>query len=180
MELSGKLELLGAKNIARHVNSKKYETFTGQGKELIKSFSGIEQELIEKAITIRKNSKSPYFNFSVGACTLGDDDKFYWGTNKEEETCDGIHAEYSAIVTMTTNHKIDTILAIAIAMRNDSEDSYPMPCGGCRQKIRGVSQGNTPIIGVSINDYNEVWRIDITSIECLLPYAFGGRNLTVR
>lgn len=175
MDLQEKLKALGAENASFHVGLKKYDTFTLDDRGLeATNFYPLEKELMTKAIEIRKKSHEPYSHFAVGACILGSDHKFYFGANIETADYHGLHTEDSAIANMK-NHDVESILAIAVAMRN--ENGFPMPCGGCRQKIFEFSEGNTPIIGVSLNSYNNIWRVDITSIDYLLPNAFSGRNL---
>ena len=75
-------------------------------------------------------------------------------------------------------YEVESILTISVAMKNEDYDSFPMPCGACRQKIYEFAAGNIPVIGVSLGPYNETERIDLTSIGYLLPNAFGRRNLS--
>ncbi len=173
MDLHDKLKMLGAGNASLHAGFKKYETFTLDDRG-IGTFFPLEQELMAKAVEIRKNSYEPYSHFAVGACILGSGHKFYWGANIETADYRGLHAEESAIANMKS-HGAENILAIAVAMKNS--DGFPMPCGACRQKLYEFSEGNIPIIGVSLNGLNQIWRVDLTSIGYLLPNAFGRRNL---
>ena len=151
------MKSLGAENASFHVKLKKYETFTLDDRG-IGTFFPLEQQLITNAIEIRKKAHKPYSDFAVGACILGSDHKSYFGANIETSTFDGLHTEGSAIANMK-NHDVESILAIVLAMKND--DGFPMPCGSCRQKIYEFSEGNTPVIGVSLDTYNQIWRVDI-------------------
>jgi cytidine deaminase len=62
-------------------------------------------------------------------------------------------------------------------MHSSKKEDYPMPCGACRQKIYEFSIGDTPIIGAKLNFEDKIWQIDQTSIDYILPKAFGKQNL---
>jgi len=55
---------------------------------------------------------------------------------------------------------------------------HGMPCGLCRQKIRefAVDQ-QVPVIGVNLDEDENIRDIFIATIEELLPYSFGPENL---
>lgn len=176
MGLIEQLKGLGAEKLVYHSNLKIYESYFIEPLNNLSYFSPLETELIKRAADAKTHAHAPDSHFQVGACILGIDQRFYPGFNIETADYHGLHAEETAIANMFV-HYTKNILAIAVAMNATTSESDPMPCGPCRQKINEFSIGNTPIIGIKLNWENNIWQVDFTSIEYLLPKAFGRRNL---
>lgn len=121
--------------------------------------------LVEEAFKALENSYSPYSNFSVGACVLTKDGKYFRGTNVENASFGLTNcAERSALFTAYSDGvRRDDILAIAVVANSEN---LATPCGACRQVLSELVNIDTPII-LSNGTYTE-----IVDIEKLLPMAF--------
>jgi cytidine deaminase len=96
----------------------------------------IYQNLWEKACDARKNSHSPYSNFTVGAAIELESGKIITGVNQENASFPaGLCAERTAMYRAGAENPKDPFVRMVIcASRRDSDkmESAP-PCGGCRQ-----------------------------------------------
>lgn len=126
-------------------------------------------QLAEEAIKAKSKAHTPYSNFHVGAALLTNDDKVYLGANIENSSYSlTICAERTAIFNayLEGERKFK-----AIAIAGDAPDFCP-PCGACRQVISDLC-GNIDVILV-----NHKKEIRIFKLSELLPFAFGGNELT--
>ncbi len=119
--------------------------------------------LLEKAREAKKNSYSPYSNFSVGAALLANNGKIYKGCNVENASfsptcCAERSAVFSAIADGCREFS-------AIAITGDGAPC--MPCGVCRQVL---SEFCNPCMPIIFEDNNREPK-SMTLGE-LLPYAF--------
>ena len=102
-----------------------------------------EKELVMIAENARKQSYSPYSNFSVGAAVLAKSGKVYLGVNVENASFGAtICAERNAIFTAVCNGDREFE---ALAISSDSEN-YTYPCGICRQVISEFANEDMKII----------------------------------
>ena len=111
----------------------------------------------------------PYSNYPVGALIVTDNGNTYSGCNVENASFPlGNCAEASAIASMVIGgeKKIKTIYVMT------KNDEGGIPCGGCRQRIREFSDGNTQIIMCSLDGVQQ--RINLSE---LLPNSFGPEHL---
>lgn len=121
------------------------------------------KELINLALSVRDRSYSKYSQFKVAAAVEMDDGSVYKGVNVENASYGlTICAERSAIVNAISNGNSRTIKRIVIL----NEDSYPYPCGACRQVIHEFSNDCEVIVAKSIDDYK------VYNIKELLPEVF--------
>ena len=121
------------------------------------------EQLIDEALKARKNSYSPYSNFSVGAA-IQTEKGIYTGCNVENASfgltnCAERTAIFKAVSDGAKEYK-------AIAICADLPGG-PAPCGACRQVIREFSKD----IKIIISDINK--KYEVTDIETLLPNSFG-------
>ncbi|MBQ9460427.1 MAG: cytidine deaminase [Clostridia bacterium] len=129
-------------------------------------------DLIEQALSARKNSYAPYSKFRVGAALLDAKGNVYTGVNVENVSYPaGICAERTAIAKAVSEGASD-FTAIAIvggsADRIDILGSYCTPCGICRQVLYEHCSGDLMvIIARSVTDYR------LCTLRELLPFAFG-------
>ncbi|MDX1607745.1 MAG: cytidine deaminase [Candidatus Spechtbacterales bacterium] len=140
-----------------------------------------EKRAIDIAEMAMDNAYQPYSSFSVGACLVTEDDEYIYASNVENSSYGlTICAERSAIVK-ANSEGIRRFKAIAVITRGEDFDSQKpgAPCGACRQVINEFAQlstiGNIEII-LSNTQKNE---IAITSINELLPMAFGPKDLNI-
>jgi cytidine deaminase len=125
---------------------------------------------LEKAARLAaETSYSPYSNFPVGAAILCGSGKIYTGCNVENASfglCSC--AERTAIFTAAAAGE-RLVRAVAVYTPTATPTS---PCGACRQVINEFGP-TAVIIGVCATDDRQV-----TTLDQLLPQAFGPANLT--
>jgi len=132
-----------------------------------------EQELVRKAIEATNNSYAEYSRFHVGAALRLSDGSIVIGANQENAAFpSGLCAERSGIFAAQSQHPDQSIVALAIAARNDKGLlSEPItPCGACRQVMSGVEDRYKKPMKVLLYGTNGVYCID--SATDLLPLSF--------
>lgn len=122
------------------------------------------KELIESALSVLDRSYSVYSKYKVAAAVEMDDGSVYNGVNIENASYGlTICAERSAIANAITNgdsRKIDKIAVV-------NPDSYPFPCGACRQFISEFTKDAEIIVARNMDDYK------VYNIKDLLPASFS-------
>jgi cytidine deaminase len=100
---------------------------------------------MQRAIDVRIRAHAPYSGYHVGAAVEDAQGRLHLGCNVENAAYpEGLCAEAAAIAAMVTAGGT-RIRAIAVA--GGAERLEPCtPCGGCRQKIREFSDGDTRIL----------------------------------
>ncbi|MEC4114020.1 cytidine deaminase [Myroides pelagicus] len=115
----------------------------------IKELCEQDQDLMHKAIEIRKRAYAPYSKFKVGAAILLEDGTIVQGSNQENAAYpSGLCAERTAIFYANAIHPDKKILKIAITAASDLKTTnQPIPpCGACRQSILEYeTKQDTPI-----------------------------------
>lgn len=132
------------------------------------------QELMQEAITIRKNAYAPYSNFRVGAALLLENNKVVCGSNQENAAYpSGLCAERVAIFYAGANYpgvKINKMAITAASDTNPTTEPIP-PCGACRQSIAEYEiKQEAPIEIFFMGEIGPVYKSD--SIKNLLPFMF--------
>ena len=142
--------------------------------------SQLHQKLLDEASRVMETAYNPYSHYYVGAALLTKQGKIISGSNVENAAYGStICAERAAI--MHANALGERLFdAIAIIARGHDFDSTTVtgPCGSCRQMLceaAQVSEKNMDVILSTTRKNN----IIITTIEELLPLAFGPRDLGV-
>ncbi len=127
-----------------------------------------DKELVKKAISVRKNSYSPYSNFKVGAALLTENGKVFTGCNIENLSFSPtICAERVAIFKAISEGE-NAFLKIAIAGgKNDDITEQCYPCGVCRQVMREFCNDDFKILIVKANN-----EFDELTLAELLPNSF--------
>lgn len=129
-----------------------------------------------EAIEVRRNSYSPYSQYSVGAAILGDDGRIYTGANIENASygCT-ICAERSAATKACSNGvRVFEKIAIVGGPKNSKgkDYDYSYPCGICRQFLNEFcSEELDVIIAKDLEDFR------IIKFKEILPNSFGPKNL---
>ena len=133
----------------------------------------IIKELVEKTIDSIEGSYSPYSKFRVGAGVLFEGGEIVTGANIENASYPaGICAERVAAAKGISNgHK----LIKAVAIYSESGDEFAFPCGICRQFLNEFKKEDIDIY--LINENREIKK---TTLNKLLPNAFGPENLEVK
>ena len=122
------------------------------------------QELISQAQVAYRQAYVPYSHYPVGSVALFSSGEMYSGCNVENASYGlTICAERNAIFQAVAQGE-RKLKGIAIAVPTDS---FPSPCGACRQVIREFAV-DCPVILV-----NGSGQTRLTSLKLLLPDAFG-------
>lgn len=122
------------------------------------------KKLIESALSVLDRSYSKYSKFKVAAAVEMSDGSIYNGVNVENASYGlSICAERSAIVNAISNGDSRNITKIAIV----NKDSYPYPCGACRQFISEFNSDCEIIVAKSTEDYK------VYKLKELLPEVFS-------
>ena len=132
--------------------------------------AALRRKLEKSARAAAAASYSPYSKFRVGAALLAGSGKVYAGCNVENASYGLCNcAERTAIFTAAAAGERD-VVAIAVYTPTPAPT---MPCGACRQVINEFGPG---ALVISVCDSTE--RIE-TTLDALLPAAFGPRDLNV-
>lgn len=132
------------------------------------------QELMAKAVAIRKNAYAPYSRFRVGAAILLDNGEIVLGSNQENAAYpSGLCAERTAIFYTGANYPDAKILKMAISAASDTNPTLsPIPpCGACRQSIAEYEfKQDQPIEIYFMGESGAIFKSD--SLKNLLPLTF--------
>ena len=129
----------------------------------------------EKAMT--DSPYNPYSGYSVGACVLTEDGKFFKGANVENVAFgSSICAERSALMHANAEGHGDKVVAIAVITQSKEGPTIHIsdsaPCGECRQAIMEASRRSGHNIKIIMSTTNKA-KIAVTTINELLPLSFN-------
>jgi len=126
------------------------------------------EELLNQAKIVYKQAYVPYSHYPVGAAALFSSGTIYSGCNVENASYGlTVCAERNAIFQAIARGERE-LKGIVIAVPSDT---FPSPCGACRQVIREFAE-DCPVI--LMNGQGQIRR---TSLKALLPEAFGPEYL---
>ena len=129
------------------------------------------QELINKAISAREYSYSPYSEFKVGAALLCKNGKIYTGCNVENAAYgETICAERTAVLKAVSSGERE-FCAIAIVGGKDALQGFAYPCGACRQVMSEFCQ---PEFEIVLFDGENT---QISTLGQLFPCSFSKTDL---
>ena len=132
------------------------------------------QDLMAKAVEIRKKAYAPYSKFRVGAALLLDNGQIVLGSNQENAAYpSGLCAERVAIFYAGANYPEAKILKIAITATSDlNPNTTPIPpCGSCRQSIAEYEFKQDQAIEMYfMGEAGEIYKSN--SLKNLLPFTF--------
>ena len=147
--------------------------------ESIDELPQMVQNLMKKAIEIRKRAYAPYSKFKVGAAILLDNSEIVVGSNQENAAYpSGLCAERVAIFHAGAIYPEARILQIAISATSDHNPTLsPVPpCGSCRQSISEYEiRQNTPIEIYYMGEKGKIHHSE--SLKNLLPFMFDNKLL---
>lgn len=133
------------------------------------------QNLMELAVSTRKNAYAPYSKFRVGTALLLDNGKIVVGSNQENAAYpSGLCAERVAIFQAGAIYPDAKIIKMAITAASDTNKTIePIPpCGACRQSIAEYEiRQETPIEIYFMGEIGEVYKS--SSLKNLLPLLFN-------
>ncbi len=135
----------------------------------------VKTELIKMALEARKSAYIPYSGYAVGAALLTKAGKVYLGCNIENASFGATNCAERTAFFKAVSEGEKEFAAIAIAGGKAGEEAveYAYPCGICRQVMQEFCDKEFKIFVVKTNGEFE----EHTLME-LLPYGFGGDNLT--
>lgn len=143
--------------------------------------SAEDQALCRSAFAATANAHAPYSGFSVGAALVTASGTVFHGANLENASYGlSICAEAAALIA--ANNAADrAVTAIAVTGHSTSPRRDPSvivtPCGRCRQIIAefaALSDTDVRVLCCS----GDLSRVLATSIDALLPHAFGRQSLS--
>jgi len=147
--------------------------------ESIEELPKMEQDLMKKAIEVRKNAYAPYSKFRVGTAILLDNGEVIVGSNQENGAYpSGLCAERVAIFQAGAIYPEASILKIVITATSDNNPTtIPVPpCGACRQSIAEYEiRQSTPIKIYYMGETGEIHQSE--SLKNLLPFMFDNKLL---
>jgi cytidine deaminase len=128
--------------------------------------NNLEEDIL-LAKKARKNSYSPYSNFSVGCVLVCKNGKKFTGSNIENNGIQSICAERVAFVkALSEGEKEFDYIVVAGAEKEKEVEDECLPCGYCRQFMNEFVDENFKIFSVSNSG------IKVYTINDLLPYSF--------
>lgn len=137
------------------------------------------QDLMERAVSIRKKAYAPYSKFRVGAALLLDNGEIVLGSNQENAAYpSGLCAERVAIFQSGAIYPEAKIIKMAITAASDTnKTTAPIPpCGACRQSIAEYeTKQETPIEIYFMGESGEIFKS--ASLKNLLPFMFDKKFL---
>jgi cytidine deaminase len=130
-----------------------------------------DDALIKAAKAVRARAHAPYSDYHVGSAVLDEQGRIHSGCNVENAAYpEGICAETSAIAAMVAAGGTRIVAIAAVGGREGQGLEACTPCGGCRQRIREFSDGNTRIVLL-----DEQGRSRRYTMDELLPASFSLR-----
>ncbi|MBI5629816.1 MAG: cytidine deaminase [Elusimicrobia bacterium] len=123
-------------------------------------------ELIEAAVSARKNAYCPYSRYSVGAAVLTEDGELFTGCNIENASYGlSLCAERVAVFNAMSRKRV-RLAAVCVAARLST------PCGACRQVLAEFAAPELELYLVDINLRNGQRRVRHVTLKELLPIPF--------
>ena len=142
--------------------------------ESVEQLPSTIQNLMEQAVSVRKNAYAPYSKFRVGTALLLDNGKIVLGSNQENAAYpSGLCAERVAVFQAGAIYPDAKILKMAITAASDTnQTTTPIPpCGSCRQSIAEYEiKQELPIEIYFMGEIGTIYKSD--SLKNLLPFMF--------
>ena len=132
-----------------------------------------EQTLVRQAFDAREKSYSPYSNFKVGAALLATNGQIYTGCNIESAAYSPTNCAERTAFFKAVSEGVTDFKAIAIVGGfEETTADLCHPCGVCRQVMAEFCRGDFSIIMG-----NDTEQLQVCTLDELLPYKFGPKNL---
>lgn len=128
-----------------------------------------DQELVQRALEMRKFSYAPYSHFAVGAALLCEDGTVFTGCNVENAAYGStLCAERTALVKAVSEGRTTGWTTLAIA---GSGEDFCWPCGACRQMLYEFSPDLEILVARGDHQFVKY------TLRQLLPGGFGPDSL---
>lgn len=131
------------------------------------------EKLLQKAKSALDSAWAPHSGYPVGAAIMAEDGAVFSGCNIENSSygltmCAERVALFSGVAAGRRK-----FLALAVVARGAGDESFPYPCGACRQVLSEFCGKDMTIYAADLNyppDYRTL------SLNELLPLAFRMRK----
>ena len=140
-----------------------------------------QANLVTAAIAALDTTYNPYSGYSVGAAVRTQTGKVFSASNVENAAYGSTICAERMAIGKANSHGERHIVALAVSSRPDTPNKKHDtvgPCGGCRQVIYEMSQISRCDIEIILAAADKT-RIFVTTIEELLPFAFGPKQLQI-
>lgn len=128
-----------------------------------------DQELVQRALEMRKFSYAPYSHFAVGAALLCEDGTVFTGCNVENAAYGStLCAERTALVKAVSEGRTTGWTTLAIA---GSGEDFCWPCGACRQMLYEFAPDLEVLVARQDHTFVKY------TLRQLLPQGFGPDSL---
>ncbi|WP_453958746.1 cytidine deaminase [Amorphus suaedae] len=151
-----------------------------EGGRPLAELSAEDQSLCRAAYAATANAHAPYSRFAVGAAVRAASGAVYQGSNLENASYGlAICAEAAALVAANNaGDRVVTAIAVTGHLKSagSTASAIVTPCGRCRQMIAefaGLANADIPVLCCA----GDLSRVLATSIDALLPHAFGRASL---
>lgn len=137
-----------------------------------------DQELLQAAKDMTKNSYSPYSQFQVGAAVRLADGHVIKGCNQENAAYpSGLCAERTTLFAANANFPTTPVMSLAIACHTQGHftENPGAPCGACRQVMLETEHRYNQPMRVLL--YGEKATYVFKSASDLLPIGFFAEDL---
>ncbi len=144
------------------------------------NWNSMYDDLVEKAINMRKFAYAPYSKFTVGAALMAWDGTVFTGCNIENAAYSVCNcAERTALFKGVSEGYKDYRLIVIVGAKADVYGSdLCTPCGMCRQALREFCNPEEfKVICVKTDDDENVEDFRIYTLDELLVDSFGPENL---
>ena len=123
--------------------------------------------LIEKAMSAREKSYSPYSGFRVGACIETEDGLFFTGCNIENSSYPVTNCAERTAIFKAVSEGYTKFKRIAIVGGKDAVEEFCPPCGMCRQTMMEFCDADTFEVVLAKKD-----EYKIIKLKDLFPFEF--------
>ena len=140
-----------------------------------------QDNLVGAAIAALETAYNPYSGYFVGAAVLTQQGTVFSASNVENVAYGSTICAERMAIGKANSHGARNIIALAVSARSDTFNTGNItagPCGSCRQVIYEMSQVSGCDIEIILATADKT-SIAVTTIEELLPYAFGPKQLQI-
>lgn len=140
-----------------------------------------QAKLVDASIAALETAYNPYSGYFVGAAVRNRRGAIFAASNVENAAYGSTICAERMAIGKANSHGARDIVALAVSARSDDfqkGDINSAPCGSCRQVIYELSQLSGCNIEIILATADKT-KVAVTSIEELLPYAFGPKQLKI-
>lgn len=137
--------------------------------------SETQKKLYELACLAKRRAYQPYSQYNVGCAVQTINGQQFLGCNVENAAYGStICAEANAVSNMIANNGHTTIAAVMLVA---SGDTFPSPCGNCRQIIAEFSTPETEVLLGREKESSGGFEVRTYRMSGILPLSFTQSTL---